>query len=193
EDEVPFFPVREESEQAVEKILQQKGIRKGEEFIVIHPCASCVSKRWPSEYFSKLVKILTSETRLKIVVISSASEKDLGEQIVSENEAVDLRGALTISQIGSLLKRAALFISNDSGPVHIAAALNTPVISIFGRNDPGLSPKRWRPLGESSFYFHKDIGCVECLAHNCVKGFLCLNAIKPQEVAQKAIQILYGQ
>lgn len=92
--------------------------------------------------------------------------------------------------LGALINKASLFISNDSGPVHIAASLNIPVISIFGRKNPGLSPTRWKPQGEKSVYLHKDIGCIQCLAHNCEKEFLCLKEIKPEEVAEKALLLL---
>ncbi len=93
-------------------------------------------------------------------------------------------------ELGALLERANLFISNDSGPVHIAASLNTPVIALFSRKNAGLAPLRWRPLSEGSCFIHKDTGCVECRAHNCVKGFMCLQAITPEEVAHKAFALL---
>ncbi len=88
------------------------------------------------------------------------------------------------------MEKAELLISNDSGPVHIAASLGTPVISIFGRNDAGLSPRRWRPLGSRAFYIHKDVGCNPCLAHNCRKGFLCLKAVGVEEVFSLVRRIL---
>jgi len=77
--------------------------------------------------------------------------------------------------------------------VHIAASLNIPVISIFGRKNSGLSPLRWAPRGENSFYFHKDAGCRTCLAHNCQKGFICLDKISPQEVGELAISLCLKQ
>ena len=55
-----------------------------------------------------------------------------------------------MSQLSSLLKHCDMLISNDSGPVHMAAAVDTPVVSIFTRNQPGINPERWRPLGEKS-------------------------------------------
>jgi lipopolysaccharide heptosyltransferase II len=193
-DKTIYFPIKEESEQKVENLLVKKGIKKGEDFIVIHPSASCPSKRWPQEYFSKLAKLLEEKTGVKIAIITSKEEIRFGEEIAREGQIIDLRGNLNISEIGSLLKRARLFISNDSGPVHIAAALGTPVISIFGRSDPGLSPKRWRPLGEKSMYLHKPPPeCSVCLAHNCTKGFLCLKSIKPEEVLQKALLLLNNE
>ncbi len=189
-DKSPFFPINESAEVKIQDLLKKEGVSNGDKFVVIHPSASCPSKRWSQSKFSQLIRILKENGYLKIVIITAADEIEFGQGIVEENEVIDLRGKLRICEIGSLLKRSALFISNDSGPVHIAASLSVPVISIFGRKDPGLSPLRWRPLGEKSFYFHKDVGCQNCLAHNCDKGFLCLEEITPQEVAKKAIALL---
>jgi hypothetical protein len=61
-----------------------------------------------------------------------------------------LTGMTTICQLVSLLKQCNLLISNDSGPVHIATGVGTPVVSIFTRNQPGINPERWRPLGKNS-------------------------------------------
>jgi len=177
-----YFPVKQESESRVDEILIRQGLNVQDKLVVLHPCASCPSKRWPQDYFLKLIRLLKAHKQVRVAVISSESEKEFGEKIAGDKDIIDLRGKLDISQTASLLKRAALFISNDSGPVHIAAALNTPVISIFGRKDPGLSPLRWMPLGKGSYYIHKDAGCLRCFAHNCQKGFACLKMIEPQEV-----------
>ncbi|MCK9615165.1 MAG: glycosyltransferase family 9 protein [Candidatus Omnitrophica bacterium] len=184
-----YFPIKKESEERIEDLLVTHGI-KNNSFLVIHPSASCPSKRWPQDYFVKLIRLINERTNLRIVLISAENEKKFADSLVKEKNTIDLRGILSISDIGALLKRSKLFISNDSGPVHIAASLNCPVISIFGRNDPGLSPVRWRPLGEKSFYIHKGNSCKNCLAHNCVLGFLCLKSITPEEVFALALKIL---
>ena len=189
-DKHTYFPINDKADKRIGQLLKAQEVDGDDRLIIIHPCASCPSKRWPQAKFSQLIRLLREKFDLKVVVIAAANEVEFGKSVVQENDVIDLRGKLTISEVGSLLKRAALFISNDSGPVHIAASLDIPVISIFGRKDPGLSPLRWRPLGENSFYFHKDVGCQVCLAHNCQKGFLCLKEISPQEVAEKAISIL---
>ncbi|MDI6605623.1 MAG: glycosyltransferase family 9 protein, partial [Candidatus Omnitrophota bacterium] len=80
----------------------------------------------------------------------------------------------------------------DSGPVHIASAVGTPVISIFGRSQAGLSPRRWGPLGAKDKVLHKSVGCVECLAHNCLREFACLKAITVEDVLEAAELILKG-
>ena len=189
-----YFPVNQENERFLEVLLKEKGIESKDALIVLHPSASCVSKRWPLTHFSHLITLLKEEFHPKIAVITSDSEKQLSDALFTEHpDLIDLRGAVDISSLASLLVRTTLFISNDSGPVHIAASVHTPVISIFGRNDPGLSPRRWGPLGKNCFYVHKDIGCLRCLAHNCEKNFLCLWKITPEEVFSIAKDIMQEQ
>lgn len=185
-----YFPVKPLVEERVAALLRAQGITKEDRFIVIAPSASCHSKRWPQERFLEVIKLLQEKVNIKVVITTSREEKMFGRKLVLERGVIDLRGKLSIAEMGALLKSALLFISNDSGPVHIAASLNTPVISIFGRKDPGLSPLRWAPQGEKSFYFHKDAGCLRCLAHACLKGFLCLDKVSSQEVADKAVLLL---
>ena len=108
------------------------------------------------------------------------------------SKAINLAGRSSVSQLASIIKRCQLFISNDSGPVHIASALGTPVISIFGRDQKGLSPRRWGPVGLKDKILHKQVGCIECLAHNCEKEFACLKAIEVKDVLGAASQILGG-
>ena len=107
-----------------------------------------------------------------------------------KTRAADLTGTLLIGELAELLSRTKLFISNDSGPVHVAVAMGVPVVVIFGRNDPGLSPKRWGPLGEKDIVLHKSPGCDPCLAHNCDKQFQCLSAITVEDVIAAADGIL---
>ena len=101
-------------------------------------------------------------------------------------KSLNLSGKLSLGTLGWLLKKAKLLVSNDSGPAHLATAVDTPVVSIFGRNQPGLNPIRWRPISERSAYIHKDVGCVECLAHKCQIDFKCLKEIKVEEVLEEA-------
>ena len=68
--------------------------------------------------------------------------------------------------------------------------MKAPTVAIFGRKDPGLSPKRWGPLGEEDVVLHKDVGCIVCLAHNCNKDFECLKAISVEEVVEAAESLI---
>lgn len=187
-DTQTHFPLKESSEQKIKTLLERLNI-KNSGFIVIHPWASCPSKRWPKENFIELIGLLGEKIGLKIIIIDEQKREFLNS-LRNKNIVIDLSEQLTLADTGSLLKRAKLFISNDSGPVHIAASLNTPVISIFGRNSPGLSPKRWMPLGEKSFHIHKGCDSKICLAHNCKKNFICLKSITAYEVLEMALSIL---
>lgn len=177
-----YFPLKEKSLEKIITILKEKNIKKKDKLIVIHPSASCPSKRWPQENFIKLIKKFKKKEGIKIAAISAPDQIQFVQQIIKEKEIINLCGKLSISEVAALLKKASLFISCDSGPVHIAAALNTPVISIFGRNQPSLSPKRWAPSSKNSHFLHKNTDCDPCLAHNCQKNFKCLAAITPLEV-----------
>jgi len=191
-DKSTYFPINDLAIKRVVTLLRDKGIEADRKVLVIHPSASCPSKRWAQDKFSELIGLLSGKVNYPIVIITAKGEEIFAKEVVEKNQVIDLRGKLSIGELGALLKRAVLFISNDSGPVHIAASLDIPVISIFGRKNPGLSPLRWAPIGENSFYFHKDVGCRTCLAHNCQKGFICLDKISPQEVGDKALSFLKG-
>jgi len=187
-----FMPIKDESELSVKKMFEGSGIKKNDRMLAIHPCASCPSKIWPAERFAQAADILAQKYGLKIVVIAGPKDIARAQDVIKNmrSTVVDLSGKISVSQLASVLKSCVLFISNDSGPVHMASALGIPVISIFGRSQPGLSPKRWGPTGKKSKVLHKQVGCIECLAHNCQKEFACLKAITVQEVVSTAESLL---
>lgn len=187
-----YMPVSEESERRIKETLTGNGVEDQDPLITIHPGASCPSKRWATGNFSRVADALADRYNAKIVVISSPKEKMIGDEVANHTKAshINLSGATTVSDIASILRRSKLLISNDSGPVHIACSVGTPVIAIFGRNDRGLSPVRWGPSTRDSVVLHKDVGCDFCSAHNCKLGFKCLEAITAEEVLAAAKDIL---
>ncbi len=187
-----FMPIRDELELWVEDLFVKQGIKNTDKILAVNPGASCPSKVWPVERFAQVAEKLAGRYNFKILILAGPKDMHLADKLAREIKvkAINLAGKTSVSQLASILKRCALFISNDSGPVHIASALGTPVISIFGRNQAGLSPQRWGPLGERSKYLHKEAGCIQCLAHNCVKGFACLKAISVEDVVKAAEEIL---
>jgi len=187
-----FIPLNKDAGNWAEEILGKNNISFKDLIIAVHPGASCPSKIWPLSRFSELANNLIEKYQAKIVVVSGKKDRELAEKVIESinGKVIDLSGKTSISQLASILKRCKLFISNDSGPVHVSSAVGTPVISIFGRNQPGLSPKRWGPLGEKDRYLHKDVGCIECLAHNCKKELICLKSIKVEDVLEAIDEIL---
>jgi len=182
-----FVALDDKATLRIEQILTNHGVTAKDTLVVLHPGASCVSKIWLSERFAKLADALIEKKNVKMAVIGGGDQRDLfcvdSVKRFMQKGAIFLREGLDLKELAALLKRSALFISNDSGPVHIAVAVGTPVLDIFGRNQPGLSPLRWGPLGEKDTVIHKDVGCEGiCLAHNCKRSFACLRAISVEDV-----------
>ncbi len=189
----------EQADQRISKYLESFAVREEERLIAIHPGAGCPSKQWPLERFVEVAKGFGAQGYRVIFVggkedfrvreeLSKCEVQDVRYKAVKE--IIDLSGQTTLLELSSLLRRCRLLISNDSGPVHVAVASGTPALSIFGRNQRGLSPTRWRPLGPNDRYLHKDVGCYVCLAHRCNLGFECLGAISVEEVATAAKEML---
>ena len=132
-------------------------------------------------------KKIAAAGAFRIAIVGGGDEKDLGEflQDAIGLNAVSYCGKLNLKELAALLKKAELLISNDSGPVHIAAAVGTRTLTIFGRNRTGLSPERWKARGAGHAILHKEVGCVVCLAHRCTIDFECLKAVTVEEVFEK--------
>ncbi|MBF0493777.1 MAG: lipopolysaccharide heptosyltransferase II [Candidatus Omnitrophica bacterium] len=186
----PYMRTEDVERKLVDTLLKENKVSR--DFVAIHVGASCSSKRWPAERFAETAEYITSKLGFDVILVGDAGTVPLNKKIVEKTakKIYDFSDMLRVGELAELLKRAKLFISNDSGPVHVAVAVGTPVISIFGRKDPGLSPKRWGPLGARDIVLHKDAGCQKCLAHNCVKGFACLELITVQDVIRAAEDIL---
>ena len=189
-DRTPYMSTSKEDKLVVDAVLKDNDVKRN--IIVMHPGASCISKRWPPERFAEVADVLSSKYNRDIVIVGGEETEELSSQVIEhiKTKAVDLTGVLLLSELAELLSRSSLFISNDSGPVHVSVAVGTPVVAIFGRKDPGLSPERWGPLGEKDIYLHKDVGCDKCLAHKCLKGFACLTAITSEDVIKASDKIL---
>ena len=124
---------------------------QGKPFLVLHPSASCSTRFWPTKSYVKLVDLL-ADSGMKIVLVGGKEAKDCAREISADVTfpVLDMTGKTSLSQLVSLLRRAHAVVSNDSGPVHVAAGLGTPVVSIFLRCQPGINPERWKPLGLKS-------------------------------------------
>jgi heptosyltransferase-2 len=187
-----YMPIRSSSQRVVEELLEQAGITPQETLVAINPASSCISRRWPLSKFAQVIDGLAARQGVKVLIIADTQHRNISEELLSLTQSMplDFSGRFDLSGLASLFKRCRLVISNDSGPVHMAVAVKTPVISIFGRNQPGLSPRRWGPLGPADIFLHKKTECEPCLAHACTNSFKCLEAISVEEVLAHAERIL---
>jgi len=184
----PLVPLREEARLS---LFRRFPAAAQGPYAILSPSASCISKRWPPERFRATAERLYRSKRIRFFLIGAREDSPLCEEVLYriKAEAFDLSGCLNLAELAWLIKGARLLISNDSGPVHIASALHVPVISLFGRSDPGLSPARWRPLGEKSFFIHKEIeGSEEAFDYRTPSRRLL--ALTPEEVAGLAEKLL---
>ena len=191
-DKELFVPVKANDAKRIDDIFFENHIGDKVPVVAVNPGASCVSKRWASERFAEVCERLAENEKARIIIISDEKNKSLAYRLAESmrHEPVNLAGKTTVGELAALLAKANLFISNDSGPVHVACAVGTPVISIFGRKDAGLSPRRWGPTSKKSITLHKDVGCKICLAHDCPLNFKCLDAITVDEVYAAARTLL---
>ena len=192
EDKSTHVVITKEAEDFVVNLLKSFEVSSGDRFLAVNPGASCPSRIWPVERFAKVSDILTEKYKFKVFILGGPKEESLGMEVAKhmKSDSINLSGKLSVSQLAALIKKCDLLISNDSGPVHVACALGTAVISIFSRNQPGLHPRRFAPQGKKSVFLHKQVGCVECIAHDCIKGFACLKAITVEDVVATAEKLL---
>lgn len=180
-----YFPLGQQAGLRFDAWAREGGLDPAEEpYAVLNPSASCLSKIWPAERFAEIADFFWEQYRLRPVLIGAEKDREHAARVLASarHPVLDWTGKLSLGMLGHCLKRSQILVSNDSGPVHIAAAVGTPVLSIFGRNESGLSARRWAPLGAKSRWIQKDVGCYFCLAHECRIGFLCLRALSSSEV-----------
>jgi len=186
----PYMVTDENEKRQVDSVLKDAGL--GEKIIAVHAGASCPSKRWPPERFAEAADVLGERCGCEIALIGGSETEEFSKKVMStmKRRAHDLTGMFLVGELAEFLSRCKMLISNDSGPVHVSVAVGTPAVVIFGRNIPGLSPRRWGPLGERDKVLHTDKGCEICLAHNCTREFRCLKAITPEDVIRAATEVI---
>lgn len=183
-----FVPVDPVAKGRVEAFLRGQGMVPDRPLVAIHPGASCPSKRWPADRFAAVADRLIERYRVQVVVVTGPDQREVGQSVLRKMRhwAIPAFGTLALPDLAALFQKSRCLISNDSGPVHLAAAVGTPVVAIFGRWGGGLSAVRWGPVGNHHQVLHRDVGCRPCLAHRCPIGFLCLEAISVEEVVAAA-------
>lgn len=121
------------------------GIQPEERVVAMHPWASKPFKRWPLQRFLALGHLIQREMGVRVVIVGGPEHAAEADTV--EGPFIHLTGKTSLTELAVLLKRCECLISNDSGPPHVAAAVGTPSIVLFGTRDPIASPIRWRPVG----------------------------------------------
>jgi len=146
--------------------------------------------RWSEDYYKLLLERLTELKSYKIVIIGSKSEAELPKNLIKEikPKPINLVGLFTLGELIYFLKDAVLFIGNSTGTMHIANALNVPVIVIFGSHYIRHHYKRWYPWNPGGQYLVAEKICRICIPYAC--NMECMKTITPEMVYDKVMQIL---
>lgn len=166
------------------EILKDNSVFDDLPYIVLHPSSNALYKVWTKEGYAALCDYLSEKKGIRTILIcgKDAEELRLNRAIcaLTRSRPIDLGGQLTLKQSAFLLSRAALFIGIDSGPMHMAAAVNTPVAAIFGPSRPW----RWGPWGDGQIVIQKDWDCVPCGEKGCAGSgrSRCLDELSIEEV-----------
>ncbi|HEX8101849.1 MAG TPA: glycosyltransferase family 9 protein, partial [Solirubrobacteraceae bacterium] len=147
-------------------------------YVVVHPGASVPARAWAPERNAALVEAL-AETGRTVVVTGAPAERALTAQVAGDH-GIDLGGATDLAGLAGVLAAASAVVVGNTGPAHLAAAVGTPVVSLFAPTVPAV---RWRPWRVPQELLFVDVPCAGCRARVCpVEGHPCLGGVEVADV-----------
>lgn len=190
----PRLTIPQTEQRRMRHLLAEFEIRPDSILIVIHPgAANGSAKRWPAEYWARLANRLHGELSASVIITGTPGEAEVVQAVVRgcTFKPVVLAGQTSIPQLGALLKRADLVLSSDSGPAHLAAALGSPQVTIFGPTDPLV----YAPLNPKALVLRRDLPCSPCYdaqaTAECRFGHVnCMRQLVPDEVYEACLRLL---
>ena len=194
EPRLEFYPTDEDRRHVAEML---RAVSQAP-LVVIHPAGGSnpgmilSAKRWPPQRFAALADRLIEEKGTQVFLVGGPDDGPIAAAIkeAMRQEPWDLTGQLTFGQLGALLERCELFVGHDTGAMHLAVAVGTPVVAIFGPSDPRM----YGPYGKKGVTLWHDVGCNPCLLHGrwntACRHFRCIEAVIVEEVWQAAAHFL---
>lgn len=177
------------SEEKWEHLFSGKTDKAKEINIGINPGGDRRNRRWNPDNYAFVADKLIEQFSAKVVILGGPGEENIARHIEKKmrNDAINLAGKLTLNELTYIISQFDLLVTNDSGPMHIAAAVKTPLVAIFGPEDPILMA----PYTSTSLYkiVFKDVDCRPCTKKNCSRP-VCLDLITSEEVNEKCFEIL---
>jgi heptosyltransferase-2 len=166
-----------------------EALLEGESWIGLNPGAAFgTAKRWRPARFAAAGDRLARQTGARVAILGGASERALGEAIASEMQERPkvLCGETSLTDLAGVLARLRLLVTNDSGPMHLAAALGVPSVAVFGSTD-------WRetaPQSERHRLVRADVPCAPCLLRECPIDHRCMTGVSTDSVVAAATELL---
>jgi ADP-heptose:LPS heptosyltransferase len=163
--------------------------RQSRRIVVIHPGCSMPARTYPWQLYARVADLLTERLGALVVLTGTEPERLLTAAIreAMRSEVVDLAGALDFDMFCGLIAAADLTVTNNTGPMHVSAAVGTPVVTLFALTNP---PKQWGPWQVPHRLLFHEVPCRLCYARRCPLGHECLSQVSPQEVVGAATELL---
>ncbi len=181
------FTIPEKAESSVKKLMAELGISGP--YMVFHTGARWDTKMWSVSHWSVLAKAVANKSKMPLVFTGSAADAAVINAIIAgQGRMFNLAGGLGLVESAALLKNCALMVTVDSGPMHIAAAFDRPIVAIFGPT----SPAKTGPVtqGPADIIQQGHIGCVPCFDRKCKRNYECMEKISPDMVEFRVMRIL---
>ena len=188
-DNTPIFHTTPADQRWADDFLSNSGIVSGCPLVAIHSASPVTLKRWRAERFAAVADWLTEQRRAQILFVGVKSELPVVAEIQKQmrRKSLNIVGETTLSQLAEILKRCNLFIGNDSGPMHLAAAVGTRTIGLYG---PG-NPERFGPVGSHCRTIRRKPDCPPCMETFCkFGGEGCMKEIRVEDVIQVIASIV---
>lgn len=183
--------VTEEEREAMATRLASLGLERGAPIIAINPGATYGSaKRWYPDRFAAVADALSAEWRAGVVVVGTTAEVPLAGEIeaATRTPLVNLAGKTTVRELIALLSLSSFLVTNDSGPMHIGAALGVPLVAIFGPTDW----RRTSPWTSRAKVVRVEMDCSPCRRRTCDRGHECMLGVTPGMVVDAARGLMPG-
>ena len=187
EEREPRFDltVSEKRRAEARAILAAEGVQLARTLVALCPgSTNSRAKRWPAERYSVLADRFIKETGAEVLLIGSADELEVSREVAARmsERAHVLTGRTNLAQAVAVLSLADLLVTNDTGPAHIAAALNRPTLVIFGPTDSRTT----RPYAASAEIIRRPPDCAPCMLRDCPIDHRCMTAITAEEVFERS-------
>lgn len=181
------LPIHDTDRKQIVRLLSREGINELRPLICINPVAKWTTKLWPNERFAELADRLSERFRVRPVFTGAPEDKEIVQNILSRmtSSGVDLTGKTSLKTLAALYERADMLISTDTGPMHLGAAVNTPVVALFGPTAP------WRtgPMGENHQIIRANLPCSPCFKRQC-STCDCMKQIRVDKVLEAVDRVI---
>ncbi len=192
EDSVTFnLKPDEEGKAVIEDLFRKNKITADLPVIVVHPGSGGSAVDLPLEKFREVVRLIDKEIDSSIIITGSETETSICGELVTSGKVINLAGKLSLSELIALIDRADIFISNSTGPIHIAAALGKFTLGFYPKI-LSCSPKRWGPYTRKKIIFTPEIDCSACTRHQCEK-LNCMDSIDPAKIFKSIQEVFHSQ